>query len=262
MCSSTRGPAIWPSLVTWPTSMRTNRDFGEPDQLLRRGAHLAHRAGRASSVSRYMVWIESIHDQRRSGPRARVETMSRTRGGAAAAPARRRSPAARAQPHLVDRFLARDIDARWPARAISAAACSSSVDLPMPGSPPTSSAEPGTSPPPHTRSSSAMPVRCARRRLGARALSARRRRAPPLGAAAQALGRAGGGLLDDGIPAAAGVALAGPFRGAPRRIAGRRKDSGWFSRGPSLAQISRLLTARGPPSGSGPSARPWMNWST
>src|SRR3982750_4849153 len=33
----------------------------------------------------------------------------------------------------------------------------SSVDLPMPGSPPTSSTEPRTKPPPVTRSSSAMP---------------------------------------------------------------------------------------------------------
>src|ERR1700760_3471897 len=32
------------------------------------------------------------------------------------------------------------------------------VDLPMPGSPPTSRAEPGTSPPPVTRSNSAIPV--------------------------------------------------------------------------------------------------------
>src|SRR5580704_16655357 len=32
------------------------------------------------------------------------------------------------------------------------------VDLPMPGSPPTRRAEPGTSPPPVTRSNSAMPV--------------------------------------------------------------------------------------------------------
>src|SRR3954447_23777175 len=36
-------------------------------------------------------------------------------------------------------------------------ACVSSVDLPMPGSPPTSSTEPRTKPPPVTRSSSAMP---------------------------------------------------------------------------------------------------------
>src|SRR5262245_64413344 len=36
-------------------------------------------------------------------------------------------------------------------------ACVSSVDLPMPGSPPTSSTEPRTKPPPVTRSSSVIP---------------------------------------------------------------------------------------------------------
>src|SRR5712675_1925838 len=46
---------------------------------------------------------------------------------------------------------------RWPARAIRLVACVSNVDLPMPGSPPTSSTEPRTKPPPVTRSSSAMP---------------------------------------------------------------------------------------------------------
>ncbi len=46
---------------------------------------------------------------------------------------------------------------RWPARAIMLVACVSSVDLPMPGSPPTSSTEPRTKPPPVTRSSSVMP---------------------------------------------------------------------------------------------------------
>ena len=45
-----------------------------------------------------------------------------------------------------------------PASAIFAAACSSSVDLPIPGSPPISVAEPSTKPPPSARSSSAMPV--------------------------------------------------------------------------------------------------------
>src|ERR1700745_674067 len=46
---------------------------------------------------------------------------------------------------------------RGPARARRLVACVSSVDLPMPGSPPTSSTEPRTKPPPVTRSSSAMP---------------------------------------------------------------------------------------------------------
>src|SRR5690606_18935190 len=39
-----------------------------------------------------------------------------------------------------------------------ATACSSRVDLPMPGSPPTSTTAPSTRPPPRTRSSSPMPV--------------------------------------------------------------------------------------------------------
>src|SRR5918995_5762319 len=43
-------------------------------------------------------------------------------------------------------------------RAMFAAACSSSVDFPMPGSPPSSTREPGTIPPPSTRSSSPIPV--------------------------------------------------------------------------------------------------------
>src|ERR1700712_3540643 len=47
----------------------------------------------------------------------------------------------------------------WPPFwAYSPSACRRMVDLPMPGSPPTSTAEPGTSPPPVTRSNSAMPV--------------------------------------------------------------------------------------------------------
>ena len=85
----------------------------------------------------------------------------------------------RAQPHLVGRFLARDIDdlaAR--ARASRAATWSSRVDLPMPGSPPISIAEPATIPPPIARSNSAMP-------LGSRSGSAAGVRARPAGSRAR-----------------------------------------------------------------------------
>ena len=58
-----------------------------------------------------------------------------------------------------------------------AAACSSSVDLPMPGSPPSSTSDPGTIPPPSTRSNSPMPV-LSRSDAGA-STSAYRRAAPP-----------------------------------------------------------------------------------
>ena len=44
-----------------------------------------------------------------------------------------------------------------PLREKAAAACSINVDLPIPGSPPTRIALPGTSPPPSTRSSSSIP---------------------------------------------------------------------------------------------------------
>ena len=43
-------------------------------------------------------------------------------------------------------------------RATAMASWSARVDLPIPGSPPTSTTEPGTRPPPSTRSSSARPL--------------------------------------------------------------------------------------------------------
>src|ERR1044072_384061 len=46
---------------------------------------------------------------------------------------------------------------RWPARALMLVALVNSVDLPIPGSPPTKSTEPRTKPPPVTRSSSVIP---------------------------------------------------------------------------------------------------------
>src|SRR5438477_687238 len=45
-----------------------------------------------------------------------------------------------------------------PADSSRAAHCSSSVDFPMPGSPPTRMTDPGTTPPPSTKSNSARPV--------------------------------------------------------------------------------------------------------
>ncbi|MPM59358.1 hypothetical protein SDC9_106198 [bioreactor metagenome] len=45
-----------------------------------------------------------------------------------------------------------------PERCSASRACSSSVDLPMPGSPPISTTPPSTTPPPSTRSNSSMPL--------------------------------------------------------------------------------------------------------
>ena len=68
------------------------------------------------------------------------------------------------QPHLADRLLAGDDQARATRRrsAHCWATSSSSVDLPTPGSPASSTTAPGTMPPPSTRSSSPTPVGLAR----------------------------------------------------------------------------------------------------
>ena len=85
----------------------------------------------------------------------------------------------------------------------------------MPGSPPTSSAEPRTKPPPVARSSSAMPVamRGASSMSPDSVVSATGR---PLRGDAQrrrpAADAAAGAFLDQRVPLAAGVALAGPAR--------------------------------------------------
>ena len=94
-----------------------------------------------------------------------------------------------------------------------------SVDLPMPGEPPSSTSEPGTSPPPRTRSTSPMPVRS----RGARAVSTSRRRTTR--------------------PAAAPAA-------APRRAARRRRRA----RRPARAPRRTCSTPRSPGTGraSGP----------
>ncbi len=60
MCSSTRGPAIAPSLVTWPTKITAM-----PRCLARRVSCAAHSRtwetlpGAEVSASVYIVWIES-----------------------------------------------------------------------------------------------------------------------------------------------------------------------------------------------------------
>ena len=64
----------------------------------------------------------------------------------------------RAPGDLRQRFLAGDVQAGQASAPSAPRACSSSVDLPMPGSPPTSTTAPSTRPPPSTRSNSPMPV--------------------------------------------------------------------------------------------------------
>ena len=104
--------------------------------------------------------------------------------------------------------------ARRPAASL-AQAWISSVDLPMPGSPPSRMTDPGTKPPPVTRSSSATPLGGARR-LGARrrpeAWNSISRPLPALRAAWAPMPEPAV-LLDDRVPAAAGVAAPLPAVG-------------------------------------------------
>jgi hypothetical protein len=78
MCSTTRGPAIWPSLVTWPTSTTAVPRF----LAKRTSSEVAARTwvtdpGPASCMSLHRVWIESTMTMSK-GSRFRPSTMSRT----------------------------------------------------------------------------------------------------------------------------------------------------------------------------------------
>jgi hypothetical protein len=96
-----------------------------------------------------------------------------------------------------------------PLRAKLAAACNKSVDLPMPGSPPTRIAEAGTSPPPSTRSKFVNAGGGAGRR-GFFGRKVGQRDRPTLGPQRLRAGRERR-LFDDGVPAAAGIAFARPI---------------------------------------------------
>ncbi len=166
MCSTTRGPASVPSLVTWPTRNSTNpRRFASRISSCAQARTWLTVPGAESRLSRYIVWIESMITTSGGCATSSVAMMSRRfiaaarSTGACSKPsrrARRRTWSTDSSPETYAHFA--------PFKASCAAACSSSVDLPIPGSPPTSSTEPATSPPPLTRSNSPMPV--ARRGTG------------------------------------------------------------------------------------------------
>src|SRR4051794_5010823 len=126
-----------------------------------------------------------------------------------------------------------------------------SVDLPMPGEPPSSTIEPGTRPPPSTRSSSPSPVR--RRGTSAARTSASRTgfagrtpvgpprrpgppklgpphglRGPPAPRAPAAPGRHPPGFLDERVPLAAAGAL--PVPASALEPAGRAGEDGGRAR--------------------------------
>ena len=144
------------------------RRLAKADELVGGGADLGDRAGGAVDVVG-PHGLDRVDDrERRALGLERGQDVAQV--GLGGEPQRRvgEAEAAGAHADLRGGLLAGDVDRR-PRRgaAKAAAACRSSVDLPMPGSPPTRMAEAGTSPPPSTRSSSAMPLRArGERRLG------------------------------------------------------------------------------------------------
>ena len=133
--------------------------LGRARQVGRAFAHLRHRAGRR----RELVGIHGLdrvdHRDRRAAPRPAWPGSCRARSRPAPTPGSGPAPGgARAAPPG-RRFPRRSrTSVRWPAPCRLCMACSSSVDLPMPGSPPISTTPPSTMPPPSTRSSSSCPV--------------------------------------------------------------------------------------------------------
>ena len=149
-----------PSLVTWPTMMtrsaavawRSAPARGAFAQLLRRPGLDAQRCRSARSGSNRSAAKRACC----SAARARMAsselslTQPQMRGA--------QTPGAARDRRSARRLLAGSVEHRRDRAPMAAAACSSSVDLPMPGSPPAELTEPETSPPPNTRSSSLMPL--------------------------------------------------------------------------------------------------------
>ena len=111
MCSSTRGPAIAPSLVTWPTSTSANpRDLASRISSKLDARTWLTLPGALSTLSSHMVWIELMTTRPRSRSPSRV-------GGDVAHVDRRgklerrvgQTEPARPQPDLIDRLLARHV---------------------------------------------------------------------------------------------------------------------------------------------------------
>ena len=120
MCSTTRGPAIWPSLVTWPTRMMVAPDF-----LANRISACAEARtwvtvpGADSTVSVHMVWIESITIRRGTVPSDSVETMSSTEVSAASCTGASASPSRSARSRTCATASSPEMyTTRCPARAI------------------------------------------------------------------------------------------------------------------------------------------------
>ena len=112
ICSSTRGPAMLPSLVTWPTSTTA-----VPRSLAKRTSSCAEArtwltVPGAPSIRSRMHGLDRIDDEQRRRFAVADRGQDVAHRGRRRQPHRRRAEPQpnRAQPHLLGRFLARHID--------------------------------------------------------------------------------------------------------------------------------------------------------
>ncbi len=158
-CSTARGPAGSPSLVTWPTTRS-----GTPLDLARR----VRRSTQARTCARLPAGCASAGsdtDWRESTTTSAGRCASTAATIASMSGPSRASRCAGTRPSRVARPLTWVSDSSAeasstsdPAAASEQSTWKSSVDLPMPGGPKSSVTEPATTPPPRTRSSSPTPV--------------------------------------------------------------------------------------------------------
>ena len=158
-CSNSRGPATVPSLVTWPTSSTGNRRcFATRTRALVTSRTCATPPATPSAPLTVTACTESRTSSSGSSCSMCVSTAPRSVSAA------RNSWSCRAPVRPArSRTWAADSSAdtyrvRRPPPAHRAATSSSSVDLPTPGSPASSTTAPATRPLPSTRSSSPTPV--------------------------------------------------------------------------------------------------------
>ena len=170
MCSIMRGPAMAPSLVTW--SMTTTGILLVLAKVMSRAVPsriCPMLPGVPSASWQYIVWMESTISRRGFRCSASCSTASSD-----VSACMNRSGV------TIPSLWARSLICPWdsspdPYRTVpcflqtAAAICSTSVDLPMPGSPLSRIRAPGTNPPPSTRSSSPIPV--SRRDISSMAIS-------------------------------------------------------------------------------------------
>ncbi len=123
------------------------------------GPHLGHAARGALDRGR-VHGLHRVHDDefRRAGGFEDRDSGGRIRGRGGKQPVAQHAEPFGPGPELGHGFLARDIDDLPAGLGGESGQLSSKVDLPMPGSPPTSTAPPGVMPPPSTRSRPSMPV--------------------------------------------------------------------------------------------------------